>query len=117
MSDFNPFSLAGKRVLVTGASSGLGRASALTFARMGAEVIATGRDTERLTEVAAALAQASPAPHLTLRADLTDATEREALLDALGGPIHGVLHSAGISRLSPIRMVTVELLREIQAAN
>ena len=40
----NPFSLAGKRVLVTGASSGIGRAAAIECARAGAELLITGRD-------------------------------------------------------------------------
>ena len=41
---FNPFSLDGRRILVTGSTSGLGKVIALTCARMGAEVICTGRD-------------------------------------------------------------------------
>ena len=44
----NPFSLAGKRVLVTGASSGIGRAAAIECARAGAELLITGRDEEML---------------------------------------------------------------------
>ena len=46
----HPFSLEGARILVTGASSGLGRATALLAARMGAKVILTGRDAARLEE-------------------------------------------------------------------
>ena len=48
-SRFNPFSLVGKRLLITGASSGLGRTIALSCARMGAELVVTGRNTARLT--------------------------------------------------------------------
>ena len=46
----NPFSLLGKRVLVTGASSGIGKASAIEIARMGASVIISGRDCARLIQ-------------------------------------------------------------------
>jgi NAD(P)-dependent dehydrogenase (short-subunit alcohol dehydrogenase family) len=121
MSDFNPFTLAGKRILVTGASSGLGRAAALSFARMGAEVIVSGRDAVRLHATAAELAEASSANHRVIEADLTDALQRDAIAEALastlGGAIDGVLHSAGISRLSPVRMINAEHLREVQAIN
>ncbi|MCF5941399.1 SDR family NAD(P)-dependent oxidoreductase, partial [Xanthomonas perforans] len=44
----DPFSLEGKRVLVTGASSGIGRQIAITCSQMGASVVITGRNTERL---------------------------------------------------------------------
>ena len=48
MSEYNPFSLAGKAILVTGASSGIGRAIAIECSKMGARVIITGRDSGRL---------------------------------------------------------------------
>ena len=48
--NFNPFSLAGKTILVTGASSGIGRTTALACDRMGAAVVASGRDSARLEE-------------------------------------------------------------------
>lgn len=48
--DFNPFTLSGKTILVTGASSGIGRATAIVCARMGARVVLSGRNTEALVE-------------------------------------------------------------------
>ena len=48
---YNPFSLEGKQILVTGASSGIGKATALACAKMGASVILNGRNIERLNEV------------------------------------------------------------------
>ncbi len=47
---YNPFSLTGKTVLVTGASSGIGRATAIECSRIGADVVLTARNSERLTE-------------------------------------------------------------------
>ena len=47
---YNPFTLQGKTILVTGASSGIGRAAAIECSRMGARVIVTGRNEERLKE-------------------------------------------------------------------
>ncbi len=48
MTKFNPFSLDGKTVLVTGASSGIGRETAIVCSKMGAQVIITGRNDIRL---------------------------------------------------------------------
>ena len=48
---FNPFSLVGRRVLVTGGSSGIGRQIAIHCAKMGAQVVASGRDESRLKAV------------------------------------------------------------------
>lgn len=47
---YNPYSLSGKTILVTGASSGIGRSIAIECSRMGATLILTGRNEERLTE-------------------------------------------------------------------
>ena len=46
--NYNPFSLVGKTILVTGASSGIGKATAIECSRMGAKMILTGRNEERL---------------------------------------------------------------------
>ena len=46
--NYNPFSLEGKTILVTGASSGIGQATAIECSKMGAKVIICGRDKERL---------------------------------------------------------------------
>ena len=55
MYQYNPFSLEGKVILITGASSGIGRATAIECAKMGASLIITGRDEERLKETFAKL--------------------------------------------------------------
>ena len=52
---YNPFSLSGKTILVTGASSGIGRATAIECAKMGAVVFLTARDEARLRETLDAL--------------------------------------------------------------
>lgn len=114
----NPFSLQGKRILVTGSTSGLGKTIAITCAHMGAELIVTGRDGERLAHALAQLQTISARAHLAVQADLTQARGRDALVAAAGqAPLDGVVHSAGISRLSPVRMITEQHLREVQAIN
>jgi NAD(P)-dependent dehydrogenase (short-subunit alcohol dehydrogenase family) len=100
----NPFNLTGRRVLVTGASSGIGRATSVLLASLGAELICLGRDEARLAETLAALA---PGKHTTETLDLTDTDAIAPLLaklTAAGGPLAGVVHSAGIQRAAPLRI-------------
>ena len=66
---FNPFSLSGKTILVTGASSGIGRGIAIACSKMGARIVACGRNAERLQETIEVL---SDHGNITLVADLTD---------------------------------------------
>lgn len=113
----NPFSLAGKRILVSGASSGIGQQIAVSCAQMGANIIGVGRDEERVHKTQQLLDEVRPG-HQMVRADLTDAAGRDVVMSALGGePLHGATHAAGISRLAPIRMFSEKHLREVQAIN
>jgi NAD(P)-dependent dehydrogenase (short-subunit alcohol dehydrogenase family) len=116
-SSGDPFSLAGKRILVTGASSGLGLATALACARMGAEVIASGRDATRLGQTLECLRAISPRAHRLAVADLTQADQRHALVAELEQGLQGVVHSAGISRLCPVRQISAEHLQSLYAIN
>lgn len=110
---FNPFSLAGKRVLVTGASSGIGRQIAISFSKMGADIVATGRNVERLNETMAALA---PGKHEAIPADIVDDAQRVALADQ-AGPLNGLVHCAGTSVLAPIRLASQKHLRDLYILN
>ncbi|WP_280188182.1 SDR family NAD(P)-dependent oxidoreductase [Delftia sp. PS-11] len=117
-TSFNPFSLENQRILVTGSTSGLGKKIALTCAHMGAEVICTGRDQDRLEKTLTELQSISDRSHQAIQADLTQASGRDALVTSIEKkPLNGVVHSAGISRLSPVRMITEQHLREVQSIN
>lgn len=100
----HPFHLHGKTVLVTGASSGIGRAVAVECARAGARVVISGRDQERLDATLAMLDAVDGGAHLACAGDLTDAAQLDQLV-AAAGEIDGVVHAAGISSLSPMRML------------
>lgn len=89
---FNPFSLVGKTILVTGASSGIGRAIAVTCAKMGASVIITARNEQRLSET---LNMMPKGEHLVIRADLTKQEDRDALVSALP-KLDGLVQCAGV---------------------
>ena len=89
----------GHATLVTAASSGLGRASAQSLARGGADVAICGRDQDRLEDATASLRDAGPGDVLPVQADLTDRPAVESLVDrvvdAFGGLDHLVTSAGG----------------------
>ena len=70
--NYNPYSLDGKTILVTGASSGIGRASAIECSKLGATVLITGRNEERLSQTLSRLDTSFGAAHQMIVADLND---------------------------------------------
>lgn len=117
MSNAHPsaeaFSLEGKTILVTGASSGIGRASARLCADMGASLILTGRSQERLEETAQSLQTDN---HRILAGDLTSPEFRQQLVDAVQ-PLDGCVFNAGAAELVPVRMVTEKHIDHIFSIN
>lgn len=110
---YNPFSLIGKTILVTGASSGIGRAVAIECSRMGAQVFLTARNEERLKDT---LSQMEGTGHHIIVADLTHEDNIKTLVEQL--PIlNGVVFSAGINQLKPIQAMKESNLQEIFATN
>ena len=100
MEGFNPFSLDGRTILVTGASSGIGRTTAIECSRMGSRMIITGRDAERLGEV---LHELQGDGHQSIIADLTQADQVENLLSQLP-VVDGVVLCAGQGTVVPFKM-------------
>lgn len=97
MENYNPFSLAGKTVLVTGASSGIGQATAIECSKMGARLIVTGRNTERLDQT---LSQLAGDGHVAMPCDITDDGQLADLV-ANVPRIDGLVLSAGQSMTLP----------------
>ena len=100
------FSLEGKTILVTGASSGLGREIAFACARRGARLIINGRDAARLQETNEQLAGEG---HVQVTADLTSPEDRERLAQACNN-VDGLVLCFGRQMLSPIRQLKEELM-------
>lgn len=98
----NPFSLTGKTILVTGASAGIGRGIAVACAKMGAQVVITGRNQERLQET---LSQLEGDNHSIIIADLTNEKERTALVTQLP-MLDGMVQCAGVGSRVPCKMLT-----------
>ncbi|MET0239432.1 MAG: SDR family oxidoreductase [Sphingobium sp.] len=90
------YNMGGKTVIVTGASSGLGRATALLLAEAGAQLFLVGRSDEALAETAALLGDSAVATHVT---DLSDPSASAAVVAAAVerfGEIHALCNVAGI---------------------
>jgi NAD(P)-dependent dehydrogenase (short-subunit alcohol dehydrogenase family) len=110
----NPFSLAGHTVLVTGASAGLGRQTAISVSQAGARVVITGRNAEKLAATFSAL---TPGPeHVLAPADLTKAEERVRLAAELPA-LDGLVHCAGLTLLHPFKFNTERRYHEIYSIN
>lgn len=92
MGEFNPFSLVGKTILVTGASSGIGQGIAIACSRMGATIVASGRNEERLKYT---LSKMYGVGHLIALANLLDAQQLNKMVLELP-MLDGVVHCAGI---------------------
>lgn len=113
MTDFNPFSLKGKTILVTGASSGIGRGVAIACSRMGATVVLNGRNRQRLESTFALLADGN---HEIITADLTDNGSVDRLISALP-KLDGVVHCAGIGQRVLAKNLTPEDVDNVMDAN
>ena len=109
----NPFSLENKTVLVTGATAGIGRQTAISISEMGARVVITGRDESRLAETLAAL---EGRDHLALAADLVPQEQRDALTEKLPA-LDGIAHCAGVTLLHPFKFSDERRYREVYAIN
>lgn len=113
MKDYNPFSLIGKVILVTGASSGIGRQTCVEASRMGAQVVLTGRRREELDKT---LSLMEGENHLALIADLTKDEDIEALVSQLP-VLDGFVCNAGITKRLPIKFIKREDLYSVFGTN
>jgi len=112
--------LAGKLVLVTGASSGIGRALAFEFARCQCRLVLTALEGDRLEAVAAELRSRESARVEVRQADMTDSASRGALLEwirARGEPLDVVVSNAGGGRFARFTGAAWEDLRRTIALN
>lgn len=110
---YNPFSLEGKTILVTGASSGIGKATAIECSKMGARVIALGRDEERLRETYSLLTGHN---HEYRIVDLTIDGSIEDLVNEIH-VINGIVLCAGIGMTKPLLFCSKEDFEKIYNVN
>lgn len=110
---YNPFEITGKTILVTGASSGIGRAIAIECSKLGANLVITGRNVDRLNDTLALLEGGN---HQAVVADLTIEEELESLVTSIQS-LNGIVHSAGISNPLPFLFVDKQELDKIFKPN
>lgn len=113
----DPFTLAGKRILVTGASSGIGRACAIEMSQRGAEIVAVAR---RETELNETLTMLSESNHRSFVFDLDRVELINTWMQDVAnqtGAIDGIVHCAGIFKTMPIRGVSPEAFRSVMQIN
>jgi NAD(P)-dependent dehydrogenase (short-subunit alcohol dehydrogenase family) len=102
----NPFDLSGKSVVVTGASSGIGRSTSIYLSQLGARLVLVGRDRARLDETFAAL---EPGAHRSYVLDLAEVETLPSWLKQVAteiGPLYGLVHSAGVALTRPLKSMT-----------
>ncbi len=106
---YNPYTLTGKTILITGASSGIGRTTAIECTRLGATVIITGRNKERLDE---SFGRLEGTGHMQFIADLSGPERIEGLVKELPG-LDGIVHCAGIYEPLPFQFLDEEKLKNV----
>lgn len=111
--NYNPFSLEGKTILVTGASSGIGQETAIQCSKMGAKVIVTARNEERLKET---LSQLEGEGHQMMLAELTNHGDVERLVGEVAA-LQGLVLCAGKGMTSPFPFSTRDKYDEIFDVN
>ena len=113
MGVYNPFTLEGKTILVTGASSGIGRGIALACSKMGAIVIISGRNQQKLD---ATLALLEKGEHRIISADITDSESVGRMMKLLP-VLDGVVHCAGIGQRVLCKIATEKDVDTVMDAN
>jgi NAD(P)-dependent dehydrogenase (short-subunit alcohol dehydrogenase family) len=118
-----PDLLKDKTILVTGASAGLGRDAALSYARHGATVVLLGRNLEKLEEVYDAIEAEGGAQPAVMTLDLETAGEAECqevanIIAGEFGKLDGLLHNAGVSASTlPLQFVTLSSWNKLLQVN
>lgn len=111
--EYNPFSLEGKKILITGASSGIGRAAAIECSKIGASVYITGRNIERLEET---LSKMSGDDNHAIQADLTKSEDIQKIVSEIP-VLDGCVNNAGIAKPLIVQFISNEALNEVFSIN
>lgn len=110
---YNPFSLEGKTILVTGASSGIGRASAIECSRLGARLVITARNQDRLTQTLNSLEGVG---HQMIICDLSTEAEIDNLIAKIP-ELQGIVSNAGFTKILPLQFINANDINNILQVN
>jgi len=113
----NPMNLTGRAVMVTGASSGIGRATSVALSQLGAHVVLVGRNRDKLAETHGMLDgdRHSVDPFDLNRTD--DLPEWMKAVAQKSGPLSGLVHCAGAQVLMPLKMLNTKHVEDLLRIN
>ncbi len=111
------FGLSGRRAVVTGAASGIGRAIAEIFAAQGATVVLVDLDLQKVSQVAAAITATAGSPSQGFACDVSSQESVVAAFAQIGGPIDILVNSAGISHVGTLLSTSVQELDRLYEVN
>ena len=110
---YNPYSLEGKTILITGASSGIGKATAIECSKMGANVIITARNEAKLIQV---MTELEGEGHQMFLCDLSKETDIDKMVAELPD-LQGVINNAGYTKILPVQFINTDELNSIFQVN
>lgn len=113
---YNPYNLKNKVILITGASSGIGRETALTCSKLGATVIITGRNEARLTQTLHDLDTSYGQNHMSITTSLSTSEEIDSFVSKLP-VLDGVSSNVGIAITKPIKFFKIDDLSQTMEVN
>ena len=113
----NPMDLTGKKILLTGASSGIGRETAIVLSQLGAKVVLMARNERALQETLNLMV--NPEKHQVVILDLAQTDEIEPVIKTLvtDEPFHGFVHCAGIAPMRPLAMCKKVNIEQVMNIN
>ena len=111
--NYNPFSLEGKTILVTGASSGIGRGIAITCSKMGASVVINGRNMAKLQET---ISLTEGDRNIIVAGDLTNKILLTEIVEKLP-KLDGIVHSVGVGQRMPCKDLTDNDIAQVMDVN
>lgn len=113
MAVYNPFSLEGKSILVTGASSGIGRGIAVACSKMGAKLFINGRNLSKLKQT---ISEMEGDGHQIVAGDITKQDDLQNIVDTLP-QLDGIVHCAGMSQRILAKQTSEEDVNRIMDIN
>lgn len=113
MSMYNPYSLEGKTILITGASSGIGRSTAIECSKLGARVVLVARNVERMNET---LSHMTGEGHMAIMADITNEDDIKRIAEE-SPCLDGLVNNAGITIVKPIAFFSDKDLNKVYGTN
>jgi NAD(P)-dependent dehydrogenase (short-subunit alcohol dehydrogenase family) len=113
----NPLDMTGRTVMVTGASSGIGRETAILLSQLGARVILVGRNPGRLKETRQLMSEADHRLEVFDLCAETDCSNWLRELCGTAGPLSGLVHCAGVQQTMPLRSISLPDLEGVLKIN